>query len=377
MNILIFNWRDPKNPSAGGAEIVTLAYAKAWIDAGHTVTWFSSYFEGAKESETVDNIKIIRQGSQVFGTQLQGFLWYFFQKHEEFDLVVDEFHGIPFFTPLYVRTKKLAFIHEVTKNVWKFNPWPKPLNLIPYFIGTILEPWIFTLFYSRISFLTVSESTRDDLVAWGISKNRITVIHNGINVSSFNPNSKKEKRKTIIFLGALSTDKGINDVIETFASFHKKDPESQLWMVGNGDQHYVKALKNLSDKLGVRNKVKFWGYVSENKKFGLLTRAHVLINPSVREGWGLVIIEAASQGTPAVVYNVPGLKDSVKDTVTGIIVKKRDPELMADAIYTLLKNKEMYKKYQKNGIAWAKSLTWDKAAKESLRLISKITKEKV
>ncbi len=366
MNILILNWRDPKNPKAGGAEIVTDQYAQAWVNAGHRVTWFAASFKNAKEEEILNGVLIKRHGFSVFGVQMKALLWYISKKHEKFDLVIDQFHGIPFFTPLYVREKKLAFIHEVAKDVWKLNPWPKPFNLIPYFIGTLGEPFIFKMLYRNIPFLTVSQSTKDDLVDWGITPANITIIHNGIIAPHRTSLPVKEKNKTIIFLGAISQDKGITDAMHIFAALKRNDPQFQFWVVGRGDEPYIQKLKKLSAALGIENNVTFWGYTDEKKKFSLLARAHLLLHPSVREGWGLVIIEAASQATPAVVYNVPGLKDSVKDGVTGIVVKEKIPENMVRAIISLLSSEKKYRTFQKNCLLWAKEFEWETAIKKSL-----------
>src|SRR3989344_3946668 len=180
MNVLILSWRGPGHPNAGGAEQVTLEHAKGWVKAGHEVTLFTSFFKGAKKEDLINGVKIIRIGRQFFGVQINAFFWYLFGKHQKFDLVIDEFHGIPFFTPFYIRARKIALIHEVARDVWKLNPWPKPFNLIPSFFGTMLEPLIFRIFYRKIPFTTVSNSTKDDLLGWGIPKSSITVIHNGV-----------------------------------------------------------------------------------------------------------------------------------------------------------------------------------------------------
>lgn len=369
MKILILNWRDLWHPNAGGAEIVTHKHAKSWVQAGHEVTLFTAYYNNANSKEKREGIHFIRRGSPVFTVKLEALLWYLFEKHEKYDLVIDQFHGIPFFTPLYVRTKKLAFIHEVAKDVWKLNPWPKPFNLVPYVIGTIAEPWIFRTVYRTVLFLTVSESTKKDLEEWDIPAKNITIIHNGIHAPKHTAIPKKEKIKTIMFLGALSEDKGIKDAIQTFSLVHKKDPQTQFWIAGYGETNYVAELRQLCSDLGVLDAVTFWGHVDEKKKFALLAKAHLLINSSIREGWGLVIIEAARQGTPAVVYNVPGLRDSVKDNITGVVVKRRDNNIMAKEILSLLEDEKRYKLFQKNALAWAKSLTWEKATRKSLDLI--------
>src|SRR5690349_1570411 len=142
MNILIFSWRGIGHPHEGGAEYSTHEHAKGWVKLGHTVTLFTSSFENGSSHETIDGVEIIRSGAQALGVQINAFIWYIFGAHPKYDLVIDQFHGLPFFTPLFVKTKKLGFIHEAAKEVWRLNPWPKPFNLIPALFGTLLEPFI-------------------------------------------------------------------------------------------------------------------------------------------------------------------------------------------------------------------------------------------
>jgi glycosyltransferase involved in cell wall biosynthesis len=367
MNVLVLSWRGPGHLNAGGAELSTHEHAKAWVKAGHSVTLFTSYFEGGKKNESIDGVRIIRKGSDVFGVQISAFIWYIFGKHAKFDLVVDEFHGIPFFTPLYVRTKKIAFIHEVAKEVWWFNPWPKPFNLIPAVIGTVFERFIFTILYRKIPFMTVSESTKKELMDWGILKKNINVIYNG--VSTIKCKTRKEKRKNIMFLGVLAKDKGIEDALKAFAIVGKKDKNFQFWVVGHGSADYLKELK-------IQKNIKFWGFVNNKKKFELLSRAHILLNPSFREGWGLVNIEANSVGTPVVGYDVPGIKDSVVNGKTGLLSRSGDCENLAKNVIGLCNNTDLYNTISMNAIVWARQFTWKKSTKESLRFIEFLVSQK-
>lgn len=369
MRILIFNWRDFKNPYAGGAEIVTHEHAKAWVRAGHEVTVFTSLTIGAKRREQVDGVDFIRYGNQVIGVHIAAIFWYLFGKDKHYDLIIDQIHGIPFFTPLFVRRKKIAFIHETTKEVWRLNPWPIPFNYIAYLIGYYSEKWIFKILYRNIDFLTVSESTKSDLIEWGIPEQNITIIHNGVTIIPFSKERKKEKKKTAMYLGALAEDKGIYDVLKAFAIINDSESDWQFWFVGKGNKVTMKRLKTMSSELGLDNTLKFWGFVSEKEKFELLSRAHVLVNASVREGWGLVIIEAASQKTPAVVYNVPGLRDSVVNNKTGIILTKNTPDEIANAVISLAESKKRYIAFQKNCQIWAKSFSWTEATQKSLAYI--------
>jgi glycosyltransferase involved in cell wall biosynthesis len=370
MKILILSWRGPGHPNAGGAEKSTHEHAKAWVSAGYSVTLFTSFYPGAKTEEAIDGVSIIRRGRDVFGVQLAAFSWYVFGSHPKFDLVVDQFHGIPFFTPLYVRTKKLAFIHEVAKEVWWLNPWPKPFNLIPGTIGSLLEPLVFKLLYTNIPFMTVSDSTKKDLVEMGIPERNITVVHNGVNIVEVK--ADKEEKKTALFLGALTKDKGIEDAIKVFSLINQSRPDWQFWVTGKGDRPYTEKLKLVCRDLEIENKVKFWGFVPEKKKFELLARAHVLINPSVREGWGLVNIEANSVGTPVIAYNVPGCRDSVVNGKTGLLSQKGDIRELAKNCLELESNERMCEEFRKNAIEISRNFNWKKSAQESLRLIGKI-----
>lgn len=371
MKILIFSWRGPKHPHAGGAEISTHEHTKGWVRGGHDVTLFTSTFAGCKKEETADGVRIIRRGGQVFGVQWAAFSWYLFGDHPKFDLIVDQFHGIPFFTPLYVKEKKLAFIHELTKEVWKLNPWSWPFNKLAAFFGEIFEPLIFKLLYKEIPFMTVSESTRNDLIEWGISKDQITIIHNGINIPKTIRLFTKRKDKAAIFLGAVSRDKGIEEALEIFARIYQHEKDWRFWIVGSVQSNYLDKLRKQSEKLGINKRVKFLGFVSEVKKFELLSRARIAINPSIREGWGLVVIEAASVGTPTVGYNVAGLKDSIINGSTGILCDP-NPFECSRAILSLISNKKDYSRFRKNCIKWSKNFSWEKTYKESLKLINEV-----
>ena len=88
MNILVFSWRDPKHPLAGGAEQVMHEHMKGWIRAGHSVTLFSSKVSDLKNEEEIDRVKIIRKGNQYLGVQIEAFLFYR-KNRKTYDLVVD------------------------------------------------------------------------------------------------------------------------------------------------------------------------------------------------------------------------------------------------------------------------------------------------
>ncbi len=370
MNILVFSWRDPKHPLAGGAEQVMHEHMKGWIEAGHSVTLFTSTFPGALDKENLDGVKILRKGSQYLTVQLMAFFWYSFSKHERFDLVIDQFHGWSFFTPLYVRKPKLAVIQELTREVWFKYPLPLGLNYILGPIGFIVEP-LFFLFYKDVPFMTGSESAKKELLNVGIEEKNIIIVPHGVILNLPKKLPAKEKKKTIIFLGALAKDKGIEDAIKVFSILGKND-DYQFWVVGKGDRDYVEFLKKMTASLGLTKRVKFFGFVNQEDKFVLLAKSHVMVNPSIREGWGLVNIEANAVGTPVVAYNSQGLIDSIKDGLSGIICRENTPQMLAQQIHDLVTDKNRFAFLAKGALAWSKNFTWEKSRQLSLVLISKI-----
>jgi len=366
MNILILNWRDTKNPKSGGAEVVTLEHARAWIKNGHKVTWFTSKFEKSKEEEKLDAIDIVRRGN-FLTVYLYAPVFYLFSK-QKFDVVIDEIHGLPFFTPIFVRKPKIAFIHEVAREIWDYM-YPFPVNKI----GKLIEPLYFKL-YRNIKFWSVSESTTDDLVGYGIKRKNCYVIHSPASNNVLSSFPKKEKNPTFVFVSRVVKMKGIEEVIRAFFYILRQNRDAKLWIVGDGEKKYVEELKDTMRSYSIGPKVRFYGKVSKNEKLTLMRRAHLLLHASIKEGWGLVVIEAASQATPAVVYDVAGLRDSVKNGKTGIVLKENSGKEMARETLNLLENKKKYNSFQKNGLAWAKSLTWDKATEQSLDLLKKVYK---
>lgn len=375
MRILIFSWRGPKHPNAGGAEISTHEHAKGWVRAGHEVTLFTSFFENAKREEIIDGVKILRYGGQVGGVHLRALIWYLFSSHQKYDLIIDQFHGIPFFTPFFVRAKKLAFIHEVTKEVWRLNPWPVPFNFFPFFLGPFFEPLIFKLVYKNIPFMTVSASTKFNLMEWGTPKKNIVVINNGISTPGLDKISTKEKKKTLIYLGALSQDKGIEDAILTFSIINNEEGHWQFWVLGQGSPSYLKKLKLMYKNLGITGRIKFFGFVSDNEKFKLLSRAHILVNPSIREGWGLVNIEANRMGVPVIAYDVSGIRDSVRNGQTGYLLPLGDFRGLAKKIMEVMNDQNLYKRLQKNAISWSKNFSWEISVRKSLKLIERLVRK--
>lgn len=367
MNILVFSWRDPKHPLAGGAEQSMHEHMKGWVNAGHNVTLYTSYINNLLKEEIIDGIKIVRRGYQYLGVQITGFFYYLKNKNK-FDFVVDQFHGIPFFTPIYVSKPKLAVLQEVTKEVWFKNPLVFPLNLIVGFLGFITEPFIF-LFYRNCKFMVGSNSAKEDLIKFGIKNKNITVVSHGIILPKMIPEHKMTNPKIITFFGRMTPDKGVVDALKTFAILNKTG-SYKFFIAGTVESRdYYTMLKNKAEELGLKSNLAFWERPTDKEKFELFAKTYLFINPSIREGWGLVNIEANIVGTPVIAYPSQGLVDSVKHGQSGILTKENTPEALVKEVVRLTKNDSEYKKLSKGAIDWANNFKWENSRKLSLNLI--------
>jgi glycosyltransferase involved in cell wall biosynthesis len=242
-------------------------------------------------------------------------------------------------------------------------------------IGKLIEPLYFKL-YKNVKFWSDADSTIDELVAYGIKRKNCIAINCPANNKVLKTVSKKDKRPTFIFVSRIVKMKGIEEVIRSFFYILRELKDARLWIVGDGEKKYMEELKDTIHSFSISTKVKFFGKVSEKKKLELMRKAHILLHASIKEGWGLVVIEAASQATPSVVYNVAGLRDSVKNNITGIVLEENTAKEMARQAIALIKNKKKYEQFQKNCLLWAKSLTWEKATKQSLALLEEVRNKK-
>lgn len=354
---------------AGGAEVLTHELAKRWAMQGHRVTLFTSSFPGAPTHENVDGFTVIRRG-QWWNVQAWALFYYIFFFRRTIDVIIDEVHWFPFFSVLYAPKKTVLLVCEVAHQLF-FKLFRFPISIL----GRFLEK-LYIILYRSVPVLAISKSTKEALIVEGIHPERITVIPMGLSLPNRIKRYGKGSRLTLIVAGRLHMLKGTVDAIEAYAHIRKLVPSAKLWIVGSDGGGYQRELVHRANTLGVGEGVTFFGRVTENKKFELLGRAHVLLMPSFYEGWGLVVTEAASQGTPAVGYRTAGVQDVIMQDKTGILVEAGNPEELAAKTLKLWSDKERYRRYQTAGKKRAASMHWDDTARVALTVIEKIHEKK-
>jgi glycosyltransferase involved in cell wall biosynthesis len=164
-----------------------------------------------------------------------------------------------------------------------------------------------------------------------------------------------------LYVGRLARSKRVADIVRAFAAFCRTIGPAFLTLIGDGPPVYVAELQSLASSLGVSERIRFLGRVSSERKHQEMASAHLLLITSVREGWGLVVTEANAHGVPAIAYDVPGLRDSVLDKQTGVLVEPR-PEALTAIMRELWVNHDMYTRLSTNARAWSQKFSFDKTA---------------
>jgi glycosyltransferase involved in cell wall biosynthesis len=345
MRVLWFNWRDIRNPEAGGAEVYTHEIMKRLAKKGHEMTLFTSTFKGCQLNEIIDEIDIVRQGNKY--TVYREAAKYSKVYNQQFDLIIDEVNTRPFFIPKYVKEKRvIAIIHQLAREFW-FYETKFPLNYLGYHYFE--NKWLSN--YKNILTLALSNSTKADLEDIGFK--RVFIVPPGLNITPLSQTKEKETSPTIVFIGRLKKAKLPNHALQAFSIIKREIQNTKMWIIGDGYFRKELELSSVKD-------VTFYGRVSSEEKYDMLSRAHIILVPAVREGWGLIVTEANAMGTPAIGYNVHGIRDSIRHGETGITVTEKSPQAMAQQAISLLHDPERLLMYSRNSLEFARQFSWDR-----------------
>lgn len=360
MRILWINHRDPEHPHAGGAEVRFREIAKRLVRIGYKVTLLCEKVEGLPSEEVVNGINVKRVGNKASIHLLA--LNHVARFGHKYDLIIDDIaHAVPWFSPLVTRTPVIAQIHHVHQEVLYIE--------LPKYIACVIARLEKALPKVYNYIITVSKSTKEELVnKFNIIDKNIFVIHNGVDLAKYKPGSK-DPNPTILWVGRIKRYKNLEDLLYAYKIIEYRIKNSQLIIIGSGD--YEPKIRKFSSELELKN-VKFLGKVSEEEKIMWMQRAWVSVSTSMIEGWGMTITEAAACGTPAVAYNVPGLRDSIIHMKTGILVEPRNLKKLVETIILLLTDENLRMRLSENAYRYSQGLDWDLITSNFVKIIEKV-----
>lgn len=356
MRILVLNWLDRENPHSGGAEEHLHQTFGRLAARGHEVTALVSGWPGAAPRVELDGIDVHRAGSRytfsIAGPR-------YFRRHladRPYDVIVEDLNKVPLFTPWWSDRPLLLLTHHL------FGFTAFQAASVPVALMTVLLERPIPSVYRGTPAIAVSESTRDDLVARGLRAEDIQVVPNGIDIERYAPDPAVPKAvaPTLLFLGRLKQYKRVDLVIEAVARLAERGVDVEFLVAGTGDRS--EELHELAGLLGVSDRVRFLGYVTEEEKLDLMRRAWVHVLTSPKEGWGITNLEAGACGTPSVVSDAPGLRESVVHGETGLLVPHEDEGALVTALEELIGDPDRRAAMGRNARAFAERFTWDAAA---------------
>ena len=369
MKILLLNWQDINNPLAGGAEVHMHEIFKRIAAQGHEVTLFCCHHPGASKKEEIDGIRVVREGSRnFFNYYVRGRYRSEFRR-QNFDVVVDDINKIPFYTPWFVEKPLVGILHHL------FGPAVyREVALLPGLYVSLAEK-LATRVYRNVPMAVVSESTRQELIGFGFPADNIFIVPNAVNHSNYaTAEYSKPVRPIIGHLGRLKKYKSADHLLRAFQIVRQEMPEVQLHVIGDGTHRA--ELEKLSQDLGIADSIQFLGYLSQQETVRRLHLMSVLANCSVKEGWGLTVIEANSCGVPVVASDVPGLRDSVVDEKTGLLFEYGNIEQLAQKLLLMLRDEHLRSRLRSEAILWARSFNWDDSANKMMDLIERVVARK-
>lgn len=364
IRVLVLNLRDIANPHAGGAEQHLHALFRRLATRGLEVSLYCGSYRGARSRETIDGIDIQRRGNR-FTTAVWSTIRYL-NHRDDFDVIVDYTGQLHFLTPLYVRQPRIAVALHVVGDVYR--------NDLPFPTGQLLAWWeTFSLahFYGKERFIAISQSTADELAAHGILSGQIQLIYCGRHEPVPSPAVAKTSYPSLLYYGRLKRYKRVHLLLKALAEIRREVPETRLHVVGSGGE--LASLRRLANSLGLENAITFHGYLPDAERWNVVASCWVNVQPSLKEGWGLTVLEAAQCGVPTVASRVAGLRDAIIEGETGELFERDDSAELVRKVTGLLRDGVRRSALGARAREWSNSFSWDVASEELERLIETAT----
>ncbi|WP_432830739.1 glycosyltransferase family 4 protein [Dactylosporangium sp. CA-092794] len=361
-HVVWLNFRDSAHPLAGGAEVFMHAVARRLVREGQRVTVVTARPRGMKRTETVDGVTVRRMGSS-YTVYLLALLWVLVHRRQ-INAIVDTCNGVPFFSPLAVgrQVPVVVLIHHVHQTMFAQH-LPRPVASVARWVERVGNRKV----YGRRTVAVVSPSSRSEVRRVLGLAGPLYVATNGqepIEVAGVD----RSVNPRIVVVGRLVPHKRWELLVRAMPRVAEILPHVELHLVGDGPCRA--RLEALVDEIGLRDRVWLHGRLPAEDRDRLLATSWLTVCTSEVEGWGLAVTEAMSLGIPAVVLAAPGLRDSVRNRVSGWVVP--DPGLLAarltDALIEL-DDPAAARDWAQRCRAWSARFAWNATADRMASLL--------
>jgi len=346
--VLLVNWRDTRHPEGGGSERYVERMAEGLARRGYDVIVQCAAHRNAPADEVVAGVRFRRRGGR-----LTVYLWALVAIATiRADVVVDVQNGVPFFSRLVARCPVLVLVHHVHR-----EQWHAVLGPVLGRLGWLVESRLAPRLYRKCQYLTVSEMTRAELDQLGVAAERTTVVRNGLDPAP-RTRAERDQDPTIVLVGRLVPHKQVEHAIDAVARLTARWPKLRLEVVGDG--WWLDNLRRHAELREVQDRVTLHGWVGEQDKHEIIARSWLHVCPSVKEGWGVAIMEAAAHGVPSIAYRAAGgVAESIVDGETGLLAEDFDD--FVRKVDRLLRSTSQRTAMGEAGQARAATFEWDRS----------------
>jgi glycosyltransferase involved in cell wall biosynthesis/SAM-dependent methyltransferase len=307
LRVIALTWRDLPNPSAGGAEVLIDRLLTGLKERGHDVALVAGGPVAEHEYETVNGGGTYSQYVAAPIISMTRF--------RRADVIIDVENGLPYFSPLWRRRPSVCLVHHVHTDQWHGH-FPRPIAATCQAVERRIMPVV----YRHRTFVAISNSTADDLVAIGVPRDHIRVIESGVDLPDTSALARSEE-PLFLSLNRLVPHKRVVLLLDAWEIASQQIP-GRLVIVGDGPE-----LNRVRTQAAEIPRVEVMGRVSEETKHRLLAESWLILSAAHHEGWGMSIMEGAAAETPALAVDAPGIRDAIVPDVTGVLVKGPESEL--------------------------------------------------
>jgi glycosyltransferase involved in cell wall biosynthesis len=353
-------WRDLDDPEAGGSEVHASTVARLWAEAGLEVTMRTSFASGQPQMSWRDGYRVIRKAGRymVFPraafSEMMG--W-----HGGRDGLVEIWNGMPFMSPVWARTPHVTWLHHVHADMWNMTLPPRLAT-----VGRTLESTIAPKFYRWTPIVTLSSSSKDELVDdLGFKRSMVHVVPPGVD-PRFSPGGEKSPTPLVVAVGRLVPVKRFEILVDAVVRLRGQHPDLELVVVGEGYRR--EQLESQIHEAGAERYITLAGHVTDDDVIDLYRRAWVLASASAREGWGMTVTEAAACGTPAVATRIAGHADAVAEGTSGLLADGNDE--LVDALGRVLGDDALRARLSEGARHHAEQFTWAATARGTLEVLA-------
>ncbi|MBX3313448.1 MAG: glycosyltransferase family 4 protein [Actinobacteria bacterium] len=357
--IHVLAWRDLDDVEAGGSEVHAHEISKLWAEAGIEVVHRTSFAQGHPVEVQRSGYQVVRRAGRylVFPRAAAAEA---FNRNGRRDALVEIWNGMPFFSPLWSRGPRVVFLHHVHADMWKMVLPPRLARL-----GDTIESRIGPRVYRRSHMVTLSESSKAEMLEIGFRDELVDVVPPGID-PRFRPGGDRSTTPLVLAVGRLVPVKRFDRLIRAAVRAREQVPGLELRIVGTGPER--EALDSLVASLGAEHIVTFTGRVDDDELVSLYQQAWVVASTSVREGWGMTLTEAAACGTPAVATRIAGHEDAVAEGRSGLLADD-DDQLVAHLV-AITTDGDLRARLQAGALEHAGRFTWTNTATQILQALA-------